>query len=108
MKLYIYATEIDKVLVGDFEWSVTASSRGDIPASDWIVIGEVDVDLNINREEMTAQAMQIIDEQEDKIKEELAGKLNLLEMKRSQLLALTHEGNAVTQADIANAKARGE
>ena len=108
MKLYIYATDISQVLVGDFEWSITISSRDDIPASDWIMIGEVEVELDINREDMTAQAMQIIDEQEDKIKEELAGKLNLLEMKRSQLLALTHEGNAVTQADIANAKARGE
>jgi len=91
MKLYIYATDISQVLVGDFEWSITISSRDDIAASDWIVIGEVDVELNINREEMTAQAMQIIDEKEEEIKQKLAEKLNLLDMKRSQLLALTHQ-----------------
>ena len=88
MKLYIYATNIEEVLKGDFRWSLTASGDDDLSAT-YGLIAEVDVELNLDREKLTGVAMDSLDNDIKEIKAKTTAAITTLEARKQNLLALT-------------------
>ena len=69
MKLFLYTTDIEAALKDDFAWSLSVSSRddlGDVSGNDWHLLGDIEVDITIDREHLTKLAISDID---NKIKE---------------------------------------
>jgi len=90
MKLYIYAMEIEEVLKGDFDWSLNISSRGDLDLNDWVLMQEVDIELNVDREKLTGIAVKNLDDSIHKINGKTQAAITELEGRKQSLLALTH------------------
>ena len=90
MKLFIYATEIEDVLKGDFAWSLSVSSRDDIE-SGWIVIGEIETELNLDHEALTGLAVNSLENEIKDIKAKTTAAITVLEGRKQNLLSLTHQ-----------------
>ena len=93
MKLFIYTTNIEETLRGDFAWSLSASSRDDLAdvASDWYLIGEIEFDMNLDRESLTKEAVSNIDKQIKDVRAQTSSAIALLESRQQNLLALTND-----------------
>ena len=92
MKLFIYATDIEAVLKDDYAWSLSISSRDDIEAGDWQLIGDVEFDINIDRSDLTKVAIEAINENIKDVQAKTEIAINSLEIRKMDLLALTNEG----------------
>ena len=92
MKLYIYITDMERALKGEYEWSLTASSRGDMDTlPDWTLVGEVELDFNMDSTEMTKAAVEQIEQEREKVKAELSQKMQKLDDRKASLLAIEHK-----------------
>ncbi len=94
MKLFIYVTNIEDALKGDFAWSITASSRDDLDGrgvDSYQLVKEVEVELDLDREALTGKAIDSLSEQINDIKAKTTAAITLLEARQQNLLSLTHQ-----------------
>ena len=93
MKLFIYTTDIEAALRGDFDWSLNLSTRSDLDdvADDWCLIGEVEHAMDIDRDVLTKKAVSNLGEQIQKVKAASHVAVTQLETRQQNLLALTNE-----------------
>jgi len=93
MKLFIYVTDVEEALKGDFNWSLTISSRDDFEdtVSSYVRVGEVDVDLDLDREALTKTAVDNLEEQITEVKAKTTAAITSLEARQQNLLALTND-----------------
>jgi len=91
MKLFVYATELEQVLKGSYEWSMTVSSRDDIESGGWILLGAIEFDLNMDRTALTKKAIDALEEQIEEVKARSTAAVTLLESRQQNLLALTSQ-----------------
>jgi len=92
MKLYIYITDMEAALKGDFEWSLNTSTRDNLDdGTSWIIAGDVDFDLSVDREAITKAAITKLDAAIERERTESNEKLMRLEQRKNELLAITHE-----------------
>lgn len=91
MKAYIYITNIDSFLKGDFHDCFGVFNRDNVGVTDWVLLHEVEIDpTKADIPGMTAKALGIIDKEIESTKAELTTKVQMLETKRQEFLALTH------------------
>ena len=94
MKLYIYTTDIEAALRGDFDWSLNLSTRndlGDAVDEGWYLIGEVEHAMDLDRDVLTKKAVSNLGEQIQKVKAASHVAVTQLETRQQNLLALTNE-----------------
>ena len=105
MKLFIYTTNIEEALRGNFEFSLNLSTRDDlvetgddwrlIGEDDWTLIGEVEHAMDIDRDVLTQKAVSNLGEQIQKVKAASHAAVTQLETRQQNLLALTNESKEV-------------
>ena len=91
VKQVVHITDVDKLMKGDYSTCFTLFETPS-KVSGWIVlpnIVEIDVDLDVN--DLRLKAIQATEEEMHKLREETTRKLEKLEERKQQLLALTHE-----------------
>ena len=94
MYLYFYVTDADKVLSGQLMYGIRVSEESpeDFHMSNiWPCIGDCDVDLDIDNQKLTQQAVDIIEKEEDKTRAEFEVKMGLLNEKKQSLLSIEHK-----------------
>ena len=96
MYLYIRSNQVEQFLQGDFTFSIGITS--DSPEEmakycDNIPVGEIDVDIDINTMQVRQAAILGIEREETELRAVMAGKLNQLDTRRQQLLALEHKND---------------
>jgi hypothetical protein len=94
MKLFIYTTDIEATLKDDFAWSLTVSDRddlGDVAGTTWYLITDIEVDINVDREQLTKLAVSNIDKKITEVKAATSLAITSLETRQQNLLALTQE-----------------
>ena len=93
MKIFIYITDMEEALRGDFAWSINCSSRDDLSdtgGNKWYLVGDVEVDLDLDRKKLTQLAIKNLDEQIKEIKATMTIAVTQLESRQQNLLALTN------------------
>ena len=92
MKLYIYITDHESALKGDFAWSITTSSREDLGENtDWLLAGEVDVELSVDNEAISMSAINNLDKEIQETRAVSEAKITELERRKQELLAITYK-----------------
>ena len=92
MKLYIYVMNTVEYLRGDYSSSLTVSDHKDMETySDWFKVGEVDVDIKADEHKIIQHTLHVIEKKKSKVNLEFSEKLDLLEARKQQLLAITHQ-----------------
>ena len=97
MYLYIRSNQVEQFLQGDHTFSIGITS--DTPEEmakycDNIPAGEIDVDIDIDAMQVRQAAILGIEREETELRAVMAGKLNQLETRRQQLLAIEHKGDS--------------
>ena len=97
MKLFLYTTDIEAALKDDFAWSLTVSSRDDlddVSGNDWHLLGDIEVDITIDREQLTKLAVSDIEKKIKEVKAATSIAITSLETRQQNLLALTNDGGS--------------
>ena len=98
MKLFLYTTDIEAALKGDFDWSLNASSRDDLGDdvlhTGWHLLGDIEVDITIDREQLTKMAVSGIEKKIKEVKAATSIAITSLETRQQNLLALTNDGGS--------------
>jgi hypothetical protein len=63
----------------------------DCTPDDWIDCGEIELDIEVDKDEAIARVVTTLDEEIEKETAEHELKMNLLKRRKSEMLALTHE-----------------
>ena len=99
MKMYVYINQsfVEDFLAGNHAFSLSISS--DSPEklakySNNIPAGEIDLELDIDAMQVRQAAILGIEREETELRAVMSGKLNQLETRRQQLLALEHKGDS--------------
>lgn len=96
MRLFIYSTDIEATLKGDFVWSLNASSDGELGGGGWVLVGHTEVDLDINREDLTKTAIKDLDEKIKEVEATMTATVTELKSRQQNLLALTNDSGGVS------------
>ena len=99
MKMYVYINQsfVEDFLAGNLSFALSLSS--DSPEemarySTAIPAGTVDIELDINEVDVRQSAITNLEIEADKIRAEMSAKLQRVETKKQQLLALEHKGDS--------------
>lgn len=96
MKIHVFIDNIDYFLEGDYRYAFSASSAEDYgknysqPDSPYVGSAEFDMS-HIDLEGMSENALEVIREEEIRVRAEFQKRMDLLEEKRQKLLAITHK-----------------
>ena len=91
-KLYIHINRPVDFLQGDMT-AITASIHEDMAEFGWVYIEGIDFNTaSVDREKLTAFAINQMDEVESKLKAEFENKLTELKRQKQELLSITHNG----------------
>ena len=96
MKVYIYVTNPIEALKGNFEWCLSMSTRGDLGTSvdsDWTLVGETDIDIDLNHEKFSKIATDALDAKEKEITAKFTRDIAVLKEERSKLLSIEYKGD---------------
>ena len=92
MKLYIYTDDAEKVLNGDFGWTLRLTDRDDLESwSDNILLKSIDIDLELDKAHLTKMTVSNIEKEREAIKAELSQKMQKLDDRKASLLAIEHK-----------------
>ena len=89
MKFYIYTADINSALKGDYRFSLRLSTSNELSGNGWNLIGETDLDIKIDREQLTVNACDEIDKDILETQARTQIRINELKDKKQKLLALT-------------------
>lgn len=87
IKQHLYISSPDDFLSGHYRhcFQVVGVSRLD---NHWINLGEIEIDVNVDKGDVTKTVLAAIDAEETKVREEFELKISLLERKRQEILCL--------------------
>ena len=94
MKLYIYVTDMVAAARGNFDWSLSVSTRDDLEdtgGTPWKLVGSVESDLDVGKESMTQLAVVEINKKIAEVQAETEAKITKMKGMRDELLAITHQ-----------------
>lgn len=97
MKLYIYISNPEEFLQGDYDFCFRATSMTpekiarSVP--EYIHAGTVEVEINVEDRAVRQVAKSIIDAEMRKVRGESEAKLEALEHRKQRLLAIEHKGD---------------
>jgi hypothetical protein len=90
IKQHVVITDPDQFLRGDFQTCFTLYSTP-TQIGNWIDCGEVELDINVDHDQVTAKVLEVLDAEIDKERAEHELKMNMLITRKNELLAITHE-----------------
>ena len=91
MKLYIYVTNPIEALKGDFNWCLNTSTRNDLGDHvDWFLVGETEVDLDLDFNKMSKIAADALDAKEKELTAKFTREIEVLKEERSKLLSIEY------------------
>ena len=95
-KLHLYISEYDDYLEGQYNWAFTVfadKETGDRCRKNdpYIYVGEFEMDVSAHSDEATKAALDALNKAEQTERAEHTVKMNMLSVKRANLLAITHE-----------------
>ena len=90
IKQVLHITEPNDFLKGDYH-SCFALFDKDVSFGDWIVVGEIELDVNVEPQALIDKTVAAIDAKAEKIRGEMSAKLAILEARKNELLAITHQ-----------------
>ena len=85
-KLYIYSTDDQKYLNDELEWCLTASTDGELGLDHWNLVGETEVTLEKNIEELKSNILRTLNAKET----EMLASLELLNIKKKELMSIEY------------------
>jgi len=92
MKLYIYITDIQAYLRGDYGWCFDASSRSDLHQTTiYALAGEVEVELGVDENKLRQKAVETIEEKEKIARAEFQVVMDRFKDEKQNLLAISHD-----------------
>ena len=91
VKQYVYITDADKFLSGDYNFCFSVSNDDSYGYDSWILCGEVDIEVTVDNDAVMKSAIDAIDEQEEKTRAEFEMKMTMLKTKKANLLSITHQ-----------------
>ena len=90
IKQYLHITDPGEFLRGDYHSCFALFDSPNVH-SKWIDAGKIVLDLDVDRDAMTVQVIDTLDAEIEKEQAEHSLKMDLLNTRRNELLALTHE-----------------
>jgi hypothetical protein len=90
IKQYIHITDPSEFLRGDYHSCFTLFDSPNVH-SKWIGAGEIELDINIDHDKAVTGVLKILDEEIETELAEHSLKMDLLQTRKNELLALTHE-----------------
>ncbi len=92
IKQFVYITDIDSFLAGNYGNSFSLYDSGSMSDYDgWHLVGDIVIDVNVNLETLTAEAVECIEKAEQKELAEHEVKMGLLDEKKQKLLCIEHK-----------------
>jgi hypothetical protein len=90
IKQHVHIVYPDKFLRGDY---VDCFNLFDTPNAhpDWIDAGEIELDIEVDKDSVIARVVTALDEEIEKETAEHELKMELLKQRKNEMLALTHE-----------------
>lgn len=89
MKMHVYISDPIDFAKGQFDWCLTLLGKK-LDHTSWIYAGEIDIEIDVDRQSVVLAAQKELDEQEQKIRKEATEQLARIEQARAELLALPH------------------
>jgi len=90
IKQNLFITNIDDYLGGHYTHCFNIA-QSDMLGTEWIKIGTTTIDVNVDKEMLTARGIKVIEEAETKEIAEHEMKMRLLKEKKDSFLALEHK-----------------
>jgi len=91
IKQHVVITKPDRFLQGDYDYCMTLFGSEVTLIDGWIDCDEIELDLDVDLAEMTVTVVTAIDKKIEQERDEFASKIWVLETRKQELLALTHE-----------------
>ena len=92
IKQHVVIAYPDRFLAG--EYGLCFTLRGQKMTEDgWIYAGEIELDLDVDHADVTATVIKTLDVEIKKERAEHSLKMDMLQTRKDELLALTHEPN---------------
>ena len=95
MKLYLYIRDPEAYHQGKYSYCFSVETDRafiDRVMTDWIFACEFEADINVDDADITQAAMTALDEEITKVRAESQVRLDALETRKQNLLAITHQG----------------
>ena len=90
IKQYIHICEPHNFLKGDYSACFNLFDTPNV-CKTWIGCGEIELDINIDHDKWTAKVIDILDTEIEKESAEHSLKMDMLQTRKNELLAITHE-----------------
>ena len=99
MKMYVYINQsfVEDFLKGDMSFCLDISSDNPKKHSVYssaIPAGEIDIDIDIDTMQIRKAALANLSAETDKVRADMSEKLNRIETRRQNLLAIEHKGDS--------------
>ena len=89
MKLYLYITDVDDYLEGNYHFHAIPGETG---IDGWFLAGIVNIDLSaVEDDKIRDYALGVIDKEEEETRGEFEVKMGLLKEKKQRFLSITHQ-----------------
>ena len=94
IKQHLIIRNPDHFLRGEYDGCFTLFGH-ESAVPEWIDCGEIEIDVNIDRTEAIAKTVEAIDAEETRIRAESTAKINMLEGRKNELLAITYQAEEI-------------
>jgi len=95
MQLFLYIRDPEAYHQGKYSYCFSVETDRefiDRVMTDWIFACEIDADINVDNADIAQAAMTALDEEITKVRAESQVRLDALETRKQNLLAITHQG----------------
>ena len=92
-KLYMYITNAEETVGGAIP-HIHADTYGELTIEGWILVGETEVSVDINLDDLRETAVKNLDNAITETRAKLQAEVNGLETRRQNLLAITYQPSA--------------
>ena len=90
MKLYIYITNPEEYLAGEYRWCFSASAETGLAGGTWLLAGQVEVELDVDENKIRQIAVAEIEQEMEQRRSDFTHGMEQLEAKKQKLLSITH------------------
>lgn len=90
VKQYLYITNPQDFLRGDYSTSLTLTGYESV-YSEWINCGQIELDVNVSKEELVKSTLSALEQQEILARQEFDKKIAILSDAKHELLAIGHD-----------------
>lgn len=90
LKMHLVLTDPDSFLRGRYDYCFHLYTE-DPNVSGWVHCGTVDLDVNVDRGPLIKATVDAINHEIEKVRDDCAAQLDVLQRRKDELLAITHQ-----------------